>query len=154
TGDKEMPAASSIFFVAEPQGTCGAHTTTCVPGLARSAKEAMPFGFPFGVTMVRVLVAKSTGWPASRPASTALVMLAVSAEGNTAAGAPWVSWATRSEDPAKLKIAFVPGLSRSICAPSSVNTDFSDAAANTVMFPVTPSDVGAPPPLVVEAVSL
>ena len=83
--------ACSTFSVAEPHGTWGAHTTTCVPGLARSAKEAMPLGFPGGVTMVRVLVAKLTGSPATRPASTALVMFFVSAEANTSAGAPWVS---------------------------------------------------------------
>ena len=61
TGARVTPVAFSTFSVADPHGTCGAHTTTWVPGLARSANVAMPLGFPGGVTMVSVLVAKFTG---------------------------------------------------------------------------------------------
>ena len=132
TGVRVTPVAFSTFSVADPHGTCGAHTTTWVPGRARSAKDVIFFGLPNGVTIVRVLVAKSTGVPAMAPASTALVMFAVSAEANTSAGAPWVSWVTRSDEPAKLKVTFVPGWSCSNRAPSSVNVFFNDAAANTM----------------------
>jgi hypothetical protein len=68
----------------------------------------MCFGFPGGVTIVRVLLAKLTGSPVTRPASVALIMFFVSAEAKTSAGAPWVSWVTKSEDPAKLKVTLVP----------------------------------------------
>ena len=91
TGDSWTSAAFSTFSVAAPHGTCAAHTTTWVPGAARSANRVIPFGFPGGVTMVRILVANATGSPAITPASTALVMLVVSAEANTSARAPWVS---------------------------------------------------------------
>ena len=114
----------------------------------------MPLGFPGGVTMVRVFEAKLTGSLVSRPASTALVMLFVSAEVNTSAGAPWVSWATRSEEPAKLNVTDVPGLSFSKRVPSSVNVDLSEAAANTVTSPVMAVDVGEASALVVEAESV
>ena len=153
TGVRVTPVACSTFSVADPQGTWGAQTTTWVPGFARSANEAICFGFPGGVTMVRVLVAKLTGSPVTRPASTALVMLFVSAEANTSAGAPCVSWVTRSEEPAKLNVTFVPGLSFSIWAPNSVKVAFSDAAANTVMSPVMLVGAGDALPVVVEAVS-
>ena len=78
----------------------------------------------------------------------------MSAEANTSAGAPWVSWVTRSEEPAKLNVTFVPGLSFSIWAPSSVNVDFSDAAANTVMSPVMLGADDDALPVVVVAVSV
>jgi hypothetical protein len=97
----------------------------------------MCFGLPGGVTMVSVLVAKLTGAVAVSPASTALVMFLVSAEANTSACAPWVSWATRSDEPAKLNSTLVPGCSASNFSPSSVNVFFNEAAAKTVMSPVT-----------------
>src|SRR3546814_762371 len=88
TGERVSPVAVSTFFVAAPQGTCGAQITSCVPSFARSANDAMPFGLPGGTTIVKVLLAKSEGDPATTPASVALVMLAASAEANTSAGAP------------------------------------------------------------------
>ena len=101
----------STVAAAAPHGTCGAQTTTFSPGFARSAKEAMPEGFPGGVTIVRILLAKFTGVPETRFADVALVMLLVSAEANTSAGAPAVSWVTRSEEPAKLNVTVDPGFS-------------------------------------------
>ena len=115
----------------------------------------MPFGFPGGVTMVSVLVAKLTGSPATSPASVAFFMFAASAEANTSAGAPWVSWVTRSDEPAKLNVTFVPGLSFLNCSPNSVNVDFNDAAANTVTSPVMAAGAADElPVVVVEAVSV
>ena len=80
--------AFSTFSVAEPQGTCGAHTTTDKPGCVRSLNEAIFFGLPGAVTIVSVLDAKFTGLPASRSAWAALSMFFVSADANTSAGAP------------------------------------------------------------------
>src|SRR6478609_8307611 len=85
--------------------------------------------------MVKVLDAKSTGAPSSSPAAAALSMLRVSAEAKTSAGAPWVNWVTRSEEPAKENSTDVPGLSVLNCSPMAVNVDFSDAAANTTRCP-------------------
>ena len=133
TGDSWTSAAFSTFSVAAPHGTCGAHTTTWVPGRVRSAKAVMPLGFPGGVTIVSVFVAKLTGDPVTALTSEALVMLLGSAEANTSAGAPWVSCVARSEDPAKLKTTVVPGWSASNLLPSSVNAFCSEAAANTVI---------------------
>src|SRR6478672_8671095 len=112
-----------------------------MPGLARSAKEVMFLGLPGAVTIVRVLLAKLTGSPATNPASTAFVMLLVSAEANTSAGAPAVSWVTRSEEPAKLNVTVEPGFPFWKIVPISVKVAFSDAAANTVNVP---SAAGAP----------
>src|SRR6185312_10111164 len=102
TGFSVVPVAVSIFLVAAPQGTCGAQTTTCMPGFAKSATERIPFGLPGGVTMVNVLEAKLTGSPATRFAFTALVMFVVSADAKASAGAPPMSCVTSSEEPAKL----------------------------------------------------
>jgi hypothetical protein len=85
--------------------------------------------------MVRILLAKFTGVPDTRLAVVALVILLVSADANTSAGAPAVSWVTRSEDPAKLNVTVDPGFSVWKIVPISVNVAFSDAAANTVNVP-------------------
>ena len=97
--------------------------------------EATFFGLPGAVTIVSVLEAKLTGSPASRSAWAALSMFFVSAEANTSAGAPWVNWVTRSEEPAKENSMSVPGLSVLNCSPISVNDFFNDAAAKTMSFP-------------------
>ena len=60
-------------------------------------------------------------------------MFLVSAEANTSADAPCVSWVTRSDEPAKLKSTELPGLSVLNCSPISVNVAFRDAAAKTVI---------------------
>ena len=74
-------------------------------------------------------------------------MFFVSAEAKTSAGAPWVIWVTRSEDPAKLRVTLVPGFLDSKSLANSVNVDFSEAAANTVIDPDNPVDALAPEPL-------
>src|SRR5258707_5425732 len=102
--------ASSTFLVAEPKGNCGGHTTTFRSAPARSAKDATFFGLPGGGTMTRVFDAKFTGSPANSPAWAALSMLLVSAEANTSALAPWVSWVTRSDEPANVNSTFRPQL--------------------------------------------
>src|SRR5262249_47541957 len=69
-------------------------------------------------------------------------MLLLSAEANTSAGAPWVNWVTRSDDPAKENSMSAPGLSVLNCSPISVNDFFSDAAAKTISFPPAAALVG------------
>src|SRR6476469_4414618 len=69
-------------------------------------------------------------------------MLRVSAEAKTSAGAPWVNWVTRSEEPAKENSTDVPGLSVLNCSPMAVNVDFSEAAANTTRCPPCSAVVG------------
>ena len=59
----------------------------------------------------------------------ALSMFLVSAEAKTSAGAPCWICATRSEEPAKLKVTVTPGCAFSNSAPISVNVFFSEAAA-------------------------
>ncbi len=99
---------ASTRCVAAPQGTSGAHTTTWTPGRARSAKPAIPAGLSGGTAIIIVLVAKTVGVPESRSSLAALSMVLVSAEANTSAGAPCWSWATRSEEPAKLNSTGAP----------------------------------------------
>ncbi len=135
--------AVSTFWVAEPHGTCGAHTTTLMPGLVRSRKVLICLGFPGETAIVRVLEAKFTGWPVSSPAADALSMFLVSAEANTSAWAPWVSWVTRSEDPAKENSTDAPGFCLPNSSPIWVKVFFSDAAANTMTFTPAALEDGA-----------
>src|ERR1700677_1741197 len=95
----------------------------------------MCMGVPGATTMVRVLDAKLTGFPSSSPVWAALSILRVSAEADTSARAPRVSWVTRSEDPAKLNSTEALGLSVLNCSPISVMAALSEAVANTVSFP-------------------
>ncbi|BDB42555.1 hypothetical protein IWGMT90018_30010 [Mycobacterium kiyosense] len=88
---------------------------------------------PGAVTMTNVLVANATGSAASSPALATLSICAVSAEAKTSAVAPWVNWVARSEDPAKLNLTSVPGLSALKRVPIWVNALFSEAAANTTI---------------------
>ena len=64
-------------------------------------------------------------------------MLAVSAEAKTSAGAPWVICCTSADEASKLKVTLASGLAAVKAAPISLNASVSDAAANTVMSPVT-----------------
>jgi hypothetical protein len=61
-------------------------------------------------------------------------MFLVSADANTSASAPWVSWVTRSDEPAKENSTAAPGFSALNCSPMSVKLCFSDAAAKTMIF--------------------
>src|SRR5262245_19916009 len=64
-------------------------------------------------------------------------MLAPSAEANTSAGAPpWICCARVPDEP-KLNVIVVPGLRFWKSAPILVNASVVDAAAETVMLPVT-----------------
>jgi hypothetical protein len=81
-------------------------------------------------------------------------MFAVSAEANTSAGAPAMSCATRSDDPAKLNVTVDPGFSCWKIVPMWVKVALSDAAANTVSVaePLGGADAAAlEPPALDEA---
>ena len=80
-------------------------------------------------------MAKFTGVPETRLAVVALVMLLVSADANTSAGAPAVNWVTQIGGSGKVerhRRSWVLGLE---VVPISVNVAFSDAAAKTVSVP-------------------
>jgi hypothetical protein len=96
--------------------------------------EAIFFGLPGATAMVSVLDAKFTGSLASSPACAALSMFLVSADAKTSAWAPWVSWVTRSDEPANENSTEAPGFSVLNCSPMSVKVCFSEAAANTMIF--------------------
>src|SRR6478672_9566406 len=128
-------AAVSTLAAADPQGTAGAQRTTLTPDLARSARPVTLAGLSGGTAISRVLDAKLTGVAAVSEAPVALSMFLVSAEAKTSAGAPCWSWATRSEDPAKLKVTLAPGWAFSNSAPIAVKVFFSEAAAKTVISP-------------------
>src|SRR5689334_22979211 len=134
-----LPAASTLAAAA-PHGTAGAHSTTVTPGLARSARPVIPAGLPGGTAISSVLDAKLTGAVAVSESPVALAMFFVSAEAKTSAGAPCWSWATRSDDPAKLKVTFVPGCAFSKSSPIWVKVFLREAAANTVISPDGPPD--------------
>ena len=99
----------------------------------------IPNGLSGATMIVSRLVAKITGSLPLRAASVSLVMLAVSAEANTSAGAPSVICCTSAEEASKLNVAVASGLAAVNASPTSVNDSVSDAAANTVMSPSTPA---------------
>src|SRR5262249_50153032 len=127
-----MLVAFSIFVVAAPQGTWGAHTTSVTPGLARSAKEWMFFGLPGGTTMVSTLVTNGCGGPASLPLSRTTFICVSFAEAKTSAGAPLTICWPRPDEPPKLNLSSALGLAASNCGFNLVNTSLSEAAASTV----------------------
>src|SRR5690349_5499464 len=102
----------------------------------------MPFGSPFATMMASWLVANTTGALPLRPALVSLSMLAVSAEAKTSAGAPWLICCTSADDASKLNVALAFGYLWPKAVPTSLNESVSDAAAKTVMSPVTAA-VGA-----------
>ena len=82
-------------------------------------------------------------------------MLAVSAEAKTSAGAPWVICCTSADEASNENVALASGLAFVKAAPMSVNAPVSDAAANTVMSPLTaPAAVVVAPPVVVVAAAV
>src|SRR5262245_65708364 len=70
-------------------------------------------------------------------------MVAGLAAAKTSAGAPSLIWVASAELPAKLNVTLTPGLAASKSLPIWVNDSVSDAAANTVIWPVT-ALAGAP----------
>src|SRR5450830_591728 len=128
--------------VAAPHGTCAWQITVLTPALARSAKPATWAGLVGGTAISSVLVAKLTGLPSTIAAAVSLAMFLVSAEAKTSAGAPSVIWLTRSDDPAKLRFTLKPGCLASNLEAISVKLPLSDAAAKTMIEPLSGAEVG------------
>ena len=61
-------------------------------------------------------------------------MVLVSAVTSASAGAPCLTWAASSCEPAKENVTFVPGCSFSYAAPAVLKTSVSEEAASTVRF--------------------
>ena len=102
TGLKVKPVFSASCFVAAPQGTCSAQTTSFTPSFVTSSSFAMPAGLLGGVISVRVLVAKIFVFAASTfPASEATFICFSLADAKTSASAPLLIWVASSEEPAK-----------------------------------------------------
>ncbi len=91
----------------------------------------MPAGLPAGVTMTKVLVAKTTGGPVTTPAATASSIDFSSAVASTSAPSPCESCSTRIAEDSNDTVTSTPGCSRSYTVSSAVNGSVSEAAART-----------------------
>jgi hypothetical protein len=123
------PVFFSTVAVALPHGCASWQTTVVTPALFRSAKDAIPFGFPGAVTMTSVLVAKIFGSVALSPSFS---MFFSSAEANTSAGAPCLIWLTSVDDPSNDSDTLTPSFSFSNSPAIAVKVFFNDAAAYTL----------------------
>src|SRR3954468_17012341 len=134
TGLTATPALPSTVCASAPHGTCGWHSTTLAPGLARSARAPILAGFDGGTAISSTFLANGVEVFAAL-ASTSCCMFFGDAEANASAGAPWViCWASAELAP-KLKVTFVPGWAVSKAWPIAVKDSLSDAAAKTLRLP-------------------
>ncbi len=92
---------------------------------------------PGFTTIVSRFDANTVGSAVTCPPVTSFCMLAPSADANTSAGAPPWIWVASVPDDPKLNVTVVPGLRFWKSAPIFVNASVVDAAADTVMVPVT-----------------
>src|SRR5689334_10889336 len=119
-----------------PHGAVVAQRAT-TPALARSGSALMPLGFPGFVAISNWFLANIFGVADTRFAVVSLPMFFVSADANTSAGAPpWIC-VTNAADESKLNVTFAPGFAASKSFPTCANALLSDAAAETVIVPVT-----------------
>jgi hypothetical protein len=144
TGLSAVPVSRSAMSAAAPHGTWLAQTTTFTPCLARSGKDETDAGLAGGTAISRMLVAKLLACPRMSAVSESRLMVRVSAEANTSAGAPWEICVARSEDPAKLSMTLVPGFRPSNSPARRVKVSFREAAANTVRVPEVPAGSAVP----------
>jgi hypothetical protein len=86
-----------------------------------------------------------SGVPTPSPASVTVFIVFGLAEAKTSAGAPEVICCARAELPAYEKVTFVPGLAASKSLPIWVKDSVSEAAASTVIVPLTPAAEPVPP---------
>ena len=91
----------------------------------------MPAGLPFGTISASTLVVKVTGLSRISPAELALRMFASSADANTSAGAPALSWSTNAAEPSKEVFTVTPGFAASNSSARVARVGFRDDAANT-----------------------
>ena len=143
TGLTVILALVNTFAAIAPHGTCGWHSADLDRrSSARSftAGDACA-GLAGGTAISMTFLAKSFGSEAA-PAATTWSMFFGLAEANTSAGRPAVICVARAELAPKLNVTFTPGWAASNCWPSLVNVSFSDAAAKTVIAPVSEDEVG------------
>src|SRR5690349_11989481 len=87
--------------------------------------------------MVRRFDANTVGSAVTWPPVTSFCMLAPSADAKASAGAPpWICWASVPDEP-KLNVIVVPGFAFWKSVPILVKASVSDAAADTVIVPLT-----------------
>src|SRR6185295_16431356 len=101
-----------------------------------SASLLMPLGLFFWTMSASRLRTKILGSDAL-PASVTFFMFASSAEANTSAGAPLLAWVASVEEESKENFTWTPGLAASNDFPISVKASVSEAAASTVMSPLS-----------------
>src|SRR5215471_6660087 len=146
TGLTVMLAFLNTSAATAPQGTCGSHSATLTLLLARSVTLVTLAGLLGGTATSMTFLAKFVEVDAP-PALTTCCMFFGDAEANTSAGALWLICAARSELAPKLSLTWLPGWSLSNCLPSVVNASFNEAAASTVIVPLTAAaEVGEPAP--------
>src|SRR5215471_5394109 len=135
-GSIVTPAPDRIWSAYLPHGTVVPQSET-TPRLARSANVFTFFGLQGLTTIVSRFDANTVGSAVTCPPVTSFCMLAPSAEANTSAGAPpWICCA-RVDDAAKLKVTVVPLLIFSKSLPIFVKASVSEAAADTVIDPLS-----------------
>src|SRR6478735_8103094 len=144
TGVTVILALANTFVAMPPHGTCGWHTATLTPCLARSLTEAMLAGLAAGTAISPTFFANGVE-EAAAPAFTTVSMLVWLAEAKTSAGCPCVMPVARAEDAPKFGVMVTPGWAASNCFLSVVNDSCNDAAANTFTVPVRAAVVDAPP---------
>src|SRR5664279_710258 len=132
------PAVCRIWAAYLPHGTVRPHRDT-TSAWFRSASVLMPFGFPGFVTISSLFFANTVGVPSIRLALTSLFMLSSSADANVSTPAPELCWICVSSVPDDPKLNVVPAFGFAVLksAPILVNASVNDAAADTVMVPVT-----------------
>ena len=123
-----MPAVWNICAAYLPHGTVSAHSDS-VCTLARSWLVLILSGLPFLVTITSRCLANTGACCVALPAVWSLVMLSVSAEANTSAGAPWAICSSSAPDDPKLKVAVVPLYFFWKSSPIWVKASVSEAAA-------------------------
>src|SRR6185437_15959929 len=138
-------ALSNTCCATAPHGTCGWHSATLTPDLARSASVPMCAGL-LGGTAISITFLTKLVLVLAPPALTTWVMFLVAAEANTTAGAPWLICNASAELAPKLSFTFTPGCAASNCLARVVNASVSEAAASPVMVPLMAADDEPEPP--------
>src|SRR5947209_9210450 len=131
-----MCALANTFSAVLPHGTCDWQSATVTLLFAKSFTEVTCAGLDGGVATSITFFAKGVGFDAA-PAATTWSMFLGLAEAKTSAGAPWSICSANAELAPKLKSTFTPGCAASNCLPKVLNASVSDAAAKTLMVPLT-----------------
>jgi len=99
---------TKTFCAVAPHGTCGWHSATLTPLLARSFTLVTPAGLLGGTATSMTFLAKFVDVDAP-PALTTCAMFLADADAKTSTGAPCVIWVARAELASKLSFTFTPG---------------------------------------------